>query len=284
LKFLIYLAIFIFSTSLVYAVESETASYIINEFSASDGIVNYDVGTYNISYGSGQGSTGNSSVGSLDIQEGIYYMNENENEVNKSGVITAYPGNTLLNIGSDLLLSGNLTEGFFGTINLSINGILLNSSGSENITNTYTFNSLGVFNVTVMYSGAIGYNSAEDSFIVTVETAPVPSTGGAYDCNIRSYGNRINNTHTLVSIAVLNSTGSKQNKSLVANCYELGVLGQYTPTINQLSTGYYYTLVNSTRDGFCWIESYTNSCALTTVSWNNIWSWNEKFINGIESN
>jgi cysteine-rich repeat protein len=73
--------------------------------------------------------------------------------------------------GTAVMLNASLISGQFGLLNLTVNGIQV-ASGATNLSNLYTFNTIGTFVVTASYLGNQNYSVNSESWNVIVSAAP----------------------------------------------------------------------------------------------------------------
>ncbi|MFW5793892.1 MAG: Ig-like domain-containing protein [Bacillota bacterium] len=88
--------------------------------------------------------------------------------------------NITINQGESIWINGSLITGQFGSLNLTIDGEQINYSESENISNYYTFNDLGEFEIKTNYSGNTNYTSVSESWFVTVQDSSAPTINIVY--------------------------------------------------------------------------------------------------------
>lgn len=90
-------------------------------------------------------------------------------------------------VGETVLIQGNLTKGNFGSLNMTINGVQVNSSTIGNITYVYDPTTLGVKVVNVSYSGTEDFTPNWESWNITVVHTGVPSVDIVYPVSAASY-------------------------------------------------------------------------------------------------
>lgn len=123
-------------------------------------------GTYNYSLNSTEGAN-YSSTTSLDSF--IVTINKANSEV--ATYLNGTRGNKAIVEGLNITVNGSLLTGVFGTLNLTIDGVQVNSSTSSDLTywSTYT---AGTYLVNTSYLGNENYTIDSEAFILTVSSLP----------------------------------------------------------------------------------------------------------------
>jgi hypothetical protein len=132
----------------------------------SAGTYLYGAGTYTFDGNTtgGQNYSSNSSFGvkTLTVNKG-------------TGNTTVYVNNSKINLnvpaGTQLPLNATLDNGA-GTINLTVNGVSINS-GASPLYNLTTFSTPGLYAIKAIYNGNANYTSDTDTMFVSVSTAEV---------------------------------------------------------------------------------------------------------------
>ena len=86
-------------------------------------------------------------------------------------------GNITINQGGTINITANLTNGTDGTLELFINGTLLDlgSSPLSNITNTTTFTNPGSYNITARYNTTQNFSATTTTYFITVNDTTPPA-------------------------------------------------------------------------------------------------------------
>lgn len=95
--------------------------------------------------------------------------------------------NNIIDITETLPLSGYLTIGEFGTLNMTLDGVEINSSSSENLTYLFDPLGLGVYTVNLSYYGNSNYTNSSESWTITVTDASIPNVNITYPLVFQYY-------------------------------------------------------------------------------------------------
>lgn len=168
-------------------------------------------GTYNYKFNAteGQNWTSNSSLETETLT-----VNQATSEVRT--FINNTRANITVEVNTNLLLNSSLFTGQFGTLNLTVNNVQVNSSNS-NMINNYNFTELGTFKIASNYSGNTNYTSDFEEWNVSVidSTSPrvflgSPTNGTQIISNTTSFSASFTDNYNLLnaSLNIWNISGS----------------------------------------------------------------------------
>lgn len=135
------------------------------------------VGTYNYTYN----TTGNTNYTSKSASSNLVVTVGNS-------TVNTYVNNTRNNInivnGTSLWLNGTLVNGQFGKLNLTVNGVQVNTSTTGNVSYLYTFNTVGTYTINTTFTNS-NYTSSQEIWTVTANSQAI---GGNISLNYPTNG------------------------------------------------------------------------------------------------
>ncbi len=104
-----------------------------------------------------------------------YYVNISKGSSTIFTYISGTRSNKNANNGTILLLNSSLVTGQFGRLNLTVNGVQVNTSITNDISALYNFSTVGVFTIRSNYTGNVNYSNSHEDWTVTVTQPGPPS-------------------------------------------------------------------------------------------------------------
>jgi len=163
----------------------ESVTIGLSESNSGDGDVSYLVYRDNVSKGTGEtvtlgvgsysyhlnttGGQNYSSVASMDAQTLTVNLGTSVLNLTLNGT----QGNISLEAGSTILLNGTIINGdSSATLRLYNNGTLINQ-GTTEVSNSTTFNGIGLYNITAIYNQSENYSSSSQTYWINVTNTTV---------------------------------------------------------------------------------------------------------------
>ncbi|MFP4457153.1 MAG: LamG-like jellyroll fold domain-containing protein [Clostridia bacterium] len=139
------------------------------EVSNPDAVV-LGAGTYNYVYNS-TGGANYSANDSIDSFELVVNQATGGVELELDGTRAS----ETVEVNTEVSIEGNLINGTFGTLNLTIDGEEVNSSSTTNLTYTFQETGIGDYVVNLSYNGNENYTADWESWTITYEDTSAPS-------------------------------------------------------------------------------------------------------------
>lgn len=156
--------------------------------------------------------------------------------------------------------------------------ICVNAACNQVLSTTKTF-AAGTVRIVWSFADQLGNVNSSD-FNITVSTA-----SAAY-CDIRPLATRQNETHVLIRVTTIATTGAVEAHTLRAECFKADGNALQNISFSTIRTGYYSATIASNGSGSCFIEDTAQTCGANNIIWTDaqwIWKFLDRFVHGTES-